>query len=437
MKGPAGYALLLHDQRRLDAVERDMIVYGEGAESVPSFQHSSRYPLVVLLSFVPGWISAIATGRLGRRSASGEKRLNFEDVTVLADPLALDAATVRLEAATAGRVSRYFESGGYIPAATFHELVRELAQMSPEAERRLADVDPARSERIARMSDEERRTLAFQKEAVGVALSVSGFDRKELRQWTPPPEGLVTNYLVGVRQRRPWEDRIIRSDLERLPGHELVEHMVDLEGAVFERRGARLSVYLADRNPLEHETGADLLYFNQTYGSWVMVQYKLLDRERSSTPIFRPSERSERQIARMMQVLGALRSIPPCDRCEGYRLSENPFYLKLCDRMAFDPSDQGLAPGMYLPLDYWRLLLEDDRTLGRGGGRSVTYENAGRHLHNTNFISLVSAGWIGTNMPQSDALGRALRDILEQDDPPPLVIAIESQTDDRGMVRPR
>jgi hypothetical protein len=71
--------------------------------------------------------------------------------------------------------------------------------------------------------------------------------------------------------------------------------------------------------------------------------------------------------------------------------------------------DQGLAPGMYLPVSYVRLLLADDCTLGEKGGRLLSYKHVDRHLINTQFIELVKhgfAGTVGTTVEQLDALGR-------------------------------
>ena len=48
----------------------------------------------------------------------------------------------------------------------------------------------------------------------------------------------------------------------------------------------RLTVIMANRLPLEQQTGADLIYFNEAYESFVMVQYKAMDKG-SDQPEFR------------------------------------------------------------------------------------------------------------------------------------------------------
>ena len=49
----------------------------------------------------------------------------------------------------------------------------------------------------------------------------------------------------------------------------------------------------------------------------------------------------------------SIKSSQACDP-DGYRLSENPFFLKFCPRVVFNPDDKGLFKGIYLPLDLWK-----------------------------------------------------------------------------------
>ncbi|MFN9977372.1 MAG: hypothetical protein ACK58T_46460, partial [Phycisphaerae bacterium] len=87
--------------------------------------------------------------------------------------------------------------------------------------------------------------------------------------------------------------------------------------------------------------------------------------------------------------------------------------LKLCPRLIFNPDDKGLFKGIYLPLELWRSLSKDPITLGPRGGRILTFDNVGRKLTNTEFITMVSNAWIGTTVPQSDMLGRVIEDVIQ------------------------
>lgn len=90
----------------------------------------------------------------------------------------------------------------------------------------------------------------------------------------------------------------------------------------------------------------------------------------------------------------------------------NPFFLKLCSRLVFNPDDVGLVPGMYLPLDYWKLLERDPGIQGPKGGLRITYDNAQRHFDNTAFTTVVSKAWVGTTPSQSQVLQDVIRATL-------------------------
>jgi hypothetical protein len=204
-------------------------------------------------------------------------------------------------------------------------------------------------------------------------------------------------------------------DLHHLPGFELVEAR-SYGAAIFESGTERLTVILANRLPLEKQTGTDLIYYNETYQSFVMVQYKAMEqKELEGRPqaVFRlPNEQLAAEVERMKELRAQLRSCPPSTDKGSFRLSENPFFLKLCPRLVFDPDNVDLIRGMYLPLDYWLALESDSCIKGSRGGRRVTFDNAGRYFDNTSFAKIVAKAWVGTTAAQSSVLREVIRQTL-------------------------
>ncbi len=209
---------------------------------------------------------------------------------------------------------------------------------------------------------------------------------------------------------------MVMNDLTKIPGFDLVSEGVHITGqAVFQSDTERLTVVLANRLPLEEQTGTDLIYFNETFQSFVMVQYKAMKREddgdgNKNVGFRLPNTQLTKEIARMEMLLAALKACPVNVDRHGFRLIENPFFLKLCPRIDFNPDDIGLVPGMYLPLGYWKLLEQDPGIRGPRGGRRITYENVSRHFDNTTFASMVA---VGTTPNQSSVLKDAIRQTLE------------------------
>ncbi len=63
------------------------------------------------------------------------------------------------------------------------------------------------------------------------------------------------------------------------------------------------------------------------------------------------------EIARMDDLLDRLSKADSDIDPDGFRFNSNPFFLKFCNRIVFNPDDKGMFPGMYLPHrpleDFW------------------------------------------------------------------------------------
>jgi len=97
---------------------------------------------------------------------------------------------------------------------------------------------------------------------------------------------------------------------------------------------------------------------------------------------------------------------------DGYRFSYNPFFLKFCPRVVFNPDDKGLFKGIYLPLDLWKRADAAGKFKGLRGGNVLTYENVGRRINNSEFVGLIAGAWVGTSIEQSVILESLIREVL-------------------------
>ena len=414
MAKASGYIAVLTKPRMeafLECIEEGL----RFGEPVPEFQHSRNVPLVCFI--VEGRkISYIALGRRGTRSGTGLRRLNLEKAEKLATPISVRRVLNRLPKRNKAYAEKRFAAGGLLSEKSFAAVVDVISQLAPQASSLLERYSSERVERINRLSRRVRENLAYQKEAVLTALSIAGIGREEVQEWSPP-DGTPVSFLDGLPTARLREDPMVVHDLTHLPGFDVLK-TYPYNAAVFESDSERLTVILANRLPLEEQTGTDLIYFNETYQSFVMVQYKAMEREDDENgvghAVFRlPNAQLAAEITRMDALLAELRACVPNDDHNGFRLTDNPFFLKLCPRLVFNPDDIGLVPGMYLPLDYWKLLEQHPDIKGPRGGLRVTYENVGRHLDNSAFTTVVTKAWVGTTPSQSTVLKEAIRQTLE------------------------
>lgn len=411
MSKAGGYIFRLSAARL--AVFRSTLAQEEPfAEPVTEFSYSRQLPLICFVLNGDGFITHMGSGKRGLRAGTGLRRLNLSDVFALSAPISAERVIERIPQRTSHWVRDRLENGGLIPPKSFEHLVDAVLELAPETRDLIERYSSARRERLGRLSPEALKSLAAQKETVATALAIAGFDREPLQSWVPQGEATPESFLDGLSTIRLREDPMVVKDLMTLPGYEFIK-METYAAAVFESEKKRLTTILANRQPLEEQLGTDLIYYNHSYKSFVMVQYKAMEQEKNDTVFRIPNEQLTEEIRRMDQVLEELYKCTPDDGRDGFRLNENPFFLKFCPRIVFNPDDLGLVPGMYLPLDYWRRTETHSALLGPLGGSRLTYRNVGRYFDNTSFVTLVANAWIGTTHAQSAVLEKAIRETLE------------------------
>jgi len=259
-----------------------------------------------------------------------------------------------------------------------------------------------------------RETLGLQKDALNVALRIGGIPLDSLVEWHPA--GVHHRgrfFLEGIPGARQLEGDVLLHDSSALPGFDLIRRSHSTV-AHFRAGGNEMTVIMADNRPLERQTGVDLIYFNETYRSFAMVQYKAMEARRGGPGFrWRAGDRFMRQIERMNAVWEHVRKAPTARHPAGFRFFHNPFFLKFFTREPFRPTSKKLFPGLYLPLDLWERLHHLGRLKGPKGGNLLTHTRAERWLTNSDFIQLVSRSWVGTSPSQSAILKRVIQDVWE------------------------
>jgi len=424
MRNAGGYILILSKDREYVFKEyANKNLYF--AEPVPDFTHSRSFPLICFVLSGNRGVTHLARGKRGVKAGTGLRRLNLEDIKALSIELSVTAIIEKCPTRVKRWVAECFQYGGLLTPESFEAVVDAIREISPETRPILDLYSRERAELIERLSPAVRRAFAFQKEAVAAALKIAGLSREPLQHWTPKSVAEPVSFLEGLHEARVREDAIVINDLINLPGYDLIKKM-PYNAAVFKGDSERLTVILANRQPLEKLLGTDLIYFSETYKSFVMVQYKAMEEEEGGECFRLPNQQLAEEISRMDKVLAELKKCDSNDICHGFRLNDNPFFLKLCYRTVFEPDNIGLFPGMYIPIDYWRILANDPAIIGPRGGRKVTYTNVGRYFTNTEFVSIVTKAWVGTTVKQSGVLETTIRHTLEAGK----AVALAIKTDD-------
>lgn len=386
------------------------------AEPVPVFKHSRNAPLVVFASFADRKITHIADGKKGMSAGTGLARLNMQDLQPLSRPITFSEVKRGVPKRIQAHLERVLSDGGILPPKTLGAFVDRIIELDSSVGGRLARFSERRREALRRFEPHARENLAFQKEALGIALEISGLSKDELLAWQPA-DGSQRSFLDGLPGAQVREDAMLLADFSTLPGFEAIDDVTHYGSKVFESTenpGVRLTVIMANRLPLEQQTGADLIYFNEAYRSFVMVQYKAMEKG-NDQPEFRwkKGDQFEQEISRMDALLAELNKIKSGTTPEGFRFLENPFFLKFCPRVVFNPDDKGLFKGIYLPLDLWKRADATGKLKGTRKGKVLTFENVGRRINNSEFVNLVAGAWVGTSIEQSSILAPLIRKVLE------------------------
>lgn len=422
MVAAGGYILQVPEHRRellLDEAEHGASFYRSKpyvSEPVPAFDHSRRSPLAVFASFEDGFITHIADGRKGQSAGTALVSLKLEDLQRLKRPVSFDDILSGTEKRVWRHLKRRLEQGGLLPPKSLGAFVDRITELDSSIGPRLARFSARRATALRRLEPRARENLAYQKEALGLALEIAGLPRDELLTWQPSDDE-QQSFLDGLPGAQVREDAMLLSDFSTVPGFQPVGEVTHYGSKVFSSElnpSIRLTVIMANRLPLEQQTGADLIYFNEAYRSFVMVQYKAMEKRADETEFrWQAKDQFCDEIERMETLLAELRKVPSGDHPDGFRFTDNPFFLKFCPRVVFNPDDKGLFKGIYLPLDLWKRADAAGRFTGKRGGKVLTYENVGRRINNSEFVPLVAESWVGTSIEQSAVLGELIRTVLE------------------------
>jgi hypothetical protein len=314
-------------------------------------------------------------------------------------PIDLGRIATALPARLADRFRRTAEWGGVLAPKTGDAVADAIVGLRPDLGPVLDELRglprPGRHLSAATM-----QTAGHEADAVRLAFDIADFPRRQLRETRP--DG-ATPFVERLADLRVGEDLAVAYDAGRFLDFDRVDHPAGI--ATFVHRGERLVVLNVNRQPLERTTGADLIYLNECTNSWVLVQYKSLRREPGPPPrtVFRPT--GDRQL---QAELDRMRALPVADddgTPGGYRLHPGSCFLKLCQPVAsLEHASRTLVSGMYLPLDYYDVLLASEGSKGPRGGIALGYDTVARAISNDLFVGLVRGGWVGSRGAASDSL---------------------------------
>ncbi|WP_066883469.1 hypothetical protein [Carbonactinospora thermoautotrophica] len=328
-------------------------------------------------------IAYVGRVSVGRQHGTLERDLTVTQVHALEWPVPLD----ELAQALPSRVRALAYKAEPLPKRSGEILLDVLTGLRPELTLVLESLQQRKPPIVVRSA--AARLLAFERDAIGVALQMADFDRSLLEEAQLPEtlDGPLGSFLNYMPVDGAHEDELINHDAARFLDW-MGEDTNHRGWRVYAKGKQRLFIGNVNRKPAEETLGVDLIYYHVQRQSFVLVQYKEITPDGNDWSYYPSTDRDlDSQLQRMHAVDEACRK--SIKKPNDYRLSETPCWLKLCRANGYIPRTSELILGMYLPHDFFRQLRGED--IGWFG-----YKTVPRYLDNTAFTQLVCDGWIGS-----------------------------------------
>jgi hypothetical protein len=348
-----------------------------------------------------GW-----TARL-KRSEELNQVLEISRIESLATPVPYGD----LEDLVSGRLKGHLVHEGTLPDCTGKALVNALVQVRPDLRHVIERIEGV-SRRYEINGSVAGQLMAMQRDATVGAVRMAGMDGSEFARWDRPAvplsdDTIAPNFTDGVpgssnaQKTRALEDRQIDHDARTMIGW-LTANAPHVSWCRFTGFGQRLYVANANRDIPENTLGTDLIYFNATRQSLVLLQYKRMDpnKGRYYYPDSDAGLAAELERMEKVDMLAAASSSTDHD----FRLDPAPSWLKICRAQAFIPQTADMVAGMYFTREHFECLRRDPRCQGPRGGTRFGFKNTPHYLDNTMFHRLVETGLIGTSGTSTQVL---------------------------------
>lgn len=427
-----GMILVVDEPARVRLYEDDLECRGGFSDALSLQDWHPKSIEICLISMGGHALTHVALAIRGRKVVTGKCSVSFTRITPLGET-PLDTLIELISAPLRRYAYRSSTgTGGRVPPATWRALLGALKELHPDCAATLDSFDEARRPHPVRDPSDSFEMYSYERDSVGLALTMAGIDRTRLMlAGIPSEDPEQAPFLRSIRASLLGEDAMIQHDSGVF--HDWAHSLTDVVGAAqFKDRASNrcLTVYNCNRLPLEHTHGVDLIYYHHKYKAYVLIQYKRMVQDSGVGWAFRPAGSYEAERMKMTnhnRAHGVMQ--PPASAPSEFRLHPGAFYFKLCEAAHQDPSPSGLLQGLYFPLDLWNLIIQDPSSLGPRGGLRVGPQTVDRYMTTTMFVDLVKAGWIGSSTTVTDLITLTVRLAEEGKD---VMLAVSGAADQHG-----
>lgn len=426
-----GFIVNFDESRRNDLLEEridDITSSFSDALSVDNWELGQLS--IALLSFSPSTIDYISLAKKGKLVVTSKHRVEFSSFTSL-DALPTSSIEYHLDT----NLNKFFIKssqgfGGKVPKATWEAVILAIKAERPKVSSEIDRLTSLIKYAGIKLYGSQTEILIQEREALGISLDIfsggANLRNQVLSQWAPLESEVenfnekdetatlnleqttLPSFLQGLPERFRQEESAIQHDLMNWEG-ETAKHIEGL--SVFRQGNRQLSIVYANRNSLEKTLGVDLIYFNDAFNQFILVQYKMM-KEESGNHTYRPDAQFNIELERMDGFYARYKEEKPMSNIE-FRTNPDSFFFKLIPNRGLITASGELSKGMYLSREYVHFLLGPHGPTGSRGGTIISFENANRYMSNSEFTLNVRLGRIGSFGSVSQCISEVIKAYYE------------------------
>ena len=351
---------------------------------------------IAIVSFDNHSITCITTYKKTGRVATQKDRITFRNPVILKNEITIEDIEIKLSS----KIKNYFKKQTESHVTAFSEKVCDgvleyFLNGYPEVYDQIQLLNQRIENYIPKYTKKAEAIIAQEKDAVNLVFKMFDFNESDVPIWSSNDNSAP--FLKGYDNTRIREDPMVNQDSQVFGDWSKIGQHA--QGAVeFVNENQKITLMNVNRQPLEKTLGVDLLIYHHTYQSYIFIQYKRMTKE-TDLYIYRPIDSTyQSEIERMNSFMETINLNVTNKDLKNYRFNNDLFYFKLCPARIENSHSNRMVKGMYLPLELWTVLLEDDCTNGPKGGKQLSFNNTGRYFNNTQFINLAQNGWIGSRI---------------------------------------
>lgn len=351
---------------------------------------------IAIVSFDNHNITCITTYKKTGRVATQKDRITFRNPVIIKSEITIED----IEAKLSSKIKNHFKRQTESHVTAFSEKVCDgvleyFSKEYPELYDEIKLLNQRIENSIPKYTKRAEEIIAQEKDAVNLVFKMFDFNESDVPVWISNDNSAP--FLKGYSSTTIREDPMVNHDSQVFGDWSKVGQHA--QGAVeFIKENQKITLMNVNRQPLEKTLGVDLLIYHHTYKSYIFIQYKRMTKE-TDLYIYRPTDSTYKaEIERMNSFMDTVNLNKTNKSLENYRFNNDLFYFKLCPAKIENSQSNRMVGGMYLPLELWSILLEDDCTNGPKGGKQLSFKNTGRYFNNTQFINLAQNGWIGSRI---------------------------------------